>query len=163
MNADQHRSAGSQAVASDRGVPPNLVTSGVVVGLVLVLLGLSFLWVGKTSLLASLLTCVGFGLVLASFGSKAGGSWAGWTTTGAGAMAIILFLILQHYTPTQTNNHFKRGQLRGDLSKIADLRIIDEAPMYEFRDRTASSIKFVIEQQVKQSTHEHTGGYERKR
>jgi hypothetical protein len=30
------------------------------------------------------------------------------------------------------------------LSRIADLRIIDETPMYEFRDRTTSSIRFVL-------------------
>lgn len=78
---------------AESGVSPTLVIGGVAVGLILILLGLWFLWENKVSLLSSLLTCVGFGLVLASFGSKAGGSWAGWTTTGAGAMTIVLSFV----------------------------------------------------------------------
>jgi hypothetical protein len=67
------------------GVPPRLVYWGVFVGLFLILLGIGLLYVGRGSLLSSLMTCVGFGIMLASFGSKASGKWAGWTVTGAGA------------------------------------------------------------------------------
>ncbi len=62
--------------------------------------------------------------------------------TGAGAIAIALFLVLQHYQPPPPA--YKKGQLRGDLSKIADVRIVDEQPMYGYRDRTTSSIRFVL-------------------
>jgi hypothetical protein len=126
------------------GVPPRLVYWGVFVGLFLILLGIGLLYVGRGSLLSSLMTCVGFGIMLASFGSKASGKWAGWTVTGAGATAIALFLVLQYYTPALSSNVYKKGQLRGDLSKIADLRIIDELPMYQYRDRTTSSFRFVL-------------------
>jgi len=131
-------------VPSESGVPPNLVYAGILVGILLILIGVGLLIGGKSSLLSSLMTCVGFGIVLASFGSKAGGSWAGWSATGAGALAILLFLLLQHFTPEPSLVPAKRGQIRGDFSRIADIRIIDESPMYEFRDPTTASERFII-------------------
>ena len=125
-------------------IPASLLYVGVLVGFVLIVLGVGLLSYGRGSLLSSLMTCVGFGIMLASFGSNAKGSWAGWTVTGAGATAIVLFLVLQHYQPAMSPLIYKKGQLRGDLSKIADLRIIDDLPMYEYRDRTTSSIRFVL-------------------
>jgi hypothetical protein len=80
-------------------VPENLVYFGLGVGLLLVFVGISFLAFGEGSLLSSLMTCVGFGIVLATFGSKAGGTWAGWSATGAGAMSIILFLFCNNSHP----------------------------------------------------------------
>src|ERR1700745_3728128 len=155
------KSSGDQATVSnsrfgasypvDNGVPENLVYAGIIVGLLLISFGIGLLVVGKASLLSSLMTCVGFGIVLASFGSKAGGAWAGWTATGAGAMAILLFLILEQYTPASSLNPVRRGQIRGDLSKIADLRIIDDTPMYQFRDTTTASIKFIVLDRVLKS------------
>lgn len=124
--------------------PVNLTYAGVGVGCVLIFVGIWIFSMGRAPLLASLMTCVGFGLVLASFGSTAQGSWAGWSVTGSGAMAIVLFLVLQHYQPAPSPLVVKKGQLRGDLSKIADIRIIDELPMYGYRDRTTSSIRFVL-------------------
>jgi hypothetical protein len=82
----------------ERGIPQNLVFAGIVVGLFLALGGVSLSFLGSNVLLSSLMTCVGFGIVLVTFGSKAGGTWAGWSATGAGAMAIVLFLLLEHYT-----------------------------------------------------------------
>jgi hypothetical protein len=124
-------------------IPSSLLYIGVLVGLILTVFGVGLLSYGRGSLLSSLMTCVGFGIMLASFGSTAKGAWAGWTVTGAGATAIVLFLVLQYYQPA-ISQLYKKGQLRGDLSKIADLRIIDESPMYEYRDRTTSSIRFVL-------------------
>ena len=73
----------------DPGVPRHVVLAGIVVGLLLIFLGVGFLCFGRSSLLSSLMTCVGFGLLLASFGSKASGSRAGWTATGSGSLAIV--------------------------------------------------------------------------
>ena len=129
---------------SGPSIPPSLLYIGVLVGFILIVLGVGLLSYGRGSLLSSLMTCVGFGIMLASFGSNAKGSWAGWTVTGAGATAIVLFLVLQYYQPTISPLIYKKGQLRGDLSRIADLRIIDDLPMYEYRDRTTSSIRFVL-------------------
>jgi len=142
MAMDADNAARDRAIDQDRGVPPNLLYAGVIVGLLLIFVGIGLLFFGRGSLLSSLMTCVGFGVVLASFGARAGGSWAGWTVTGAGALAIALFLLLQHYQPSPP--FYKKGQLRGDFSKIADLRIIDDQPMYQYRDRTTQSIKFVL-------------------
>jgi hypothetical protein len=141
--ATPNRGAPTGSNYSGPAVPIGLVYVGVVVGLILIFLGIGLLSYGRGSLLSSLMTCVGFGIVLASFGSTAKGTWAGWTVTGAGALAIVLFLVLQHYQAAAALL-YKKGQLRGDLSKIADLRIIDELPMYAYRDRTTSSIRFVL-------------------
>ena len=144
-NAKQEDFPEKPAVVVNNGMPKHLVLAGIVVGLLLIFSGAGLLLVsGTPALLSSLMTCVGFGIVLAAFGSQAGGSWAGWTATGAGAMAIILFLVLEHFTPPSPTNIFKRGQIRGALSKIADLRIVDESPMYEFRDPTTLSIHFIM-------------------
>jgi hypothetical protein len=56
--------------------------------------GMSLLWFNRPSVQASLMTCVGLGLVLVCFGTKAGGTWSGWSATGAGAMAVLLFGLL---------------------------------------------------------------------
>jgi hypothetical protein len=76
-------------------IPSSLLYIGVLVGLILTVFGVGLLSYGRGSLLSSLMTCVGFGIMLASFGSTAKGAWAGWTVTGAGATAIVLFLVLQ--------------------------------------------------------------------
>jgi hypothetical protein len=132
------------APAPESGVATDLVRLGIIVGLALVVVGIALLSFGRTPLIASLMTCGGLGIVLASFGSKAGGSWAGWSVTGSCAMTIALFMLLQYYQPVPVPVHFKKGQLRLDFSKVADLRIVDEQPMYEYRDRTTSSIRFVL-------------------
>ena len=56
------------------GFPKRHVYAGIVVGLLLVLVGVGLLTLGNNALLFSLMTCVGFGIVLAAFGSTGGGS-----------------------------------------------------------------------------------------
>jgi hypothetical protein len=143
MSTPQADRAEDETNLRTTALPTGLIYVGVVVGLLLTFVGIGLLSLGRGSILSSLMTCVGFGLVLASFGSTAKGSWAGWTVTGAGALSIVLFLVLQHYQPS-TLPSYKKGQLRGDLARIADLRIIDDLPMYAYRDRTTSSIRFVL-------------------
>jgi len=128
----------------DVAITGYLIGAGIIVGLVLAFLGVYLLLQKQSSLIPSFIICVGFGILLVSFGARARGSWAGWTASGAGAMAIGLFLLLMHYTPNPNPNEIKHGQIRGDLSKIADLRIVDEEPFYEFRDRTIQAIRFIV-------------------
>jgi hypothetical protein len=125
-------------------LPITLIYLGVVVGMILILIGIALMAVGRGSLLSSLMTCVGFGLVLAALGATASGSWAGWTVGGAGALALVLFFALEHFQPDPPHFFYKTGQIRGDLSKVADIRIVDDLPMYEYRDRTTNSIRFVV-------------------
>lgn len=130
------------------GFPERYIVFGVFVGLFLTLLGVAILSVGPIFSLdnaasaAELTTCVGFGIILAAFGARASGSWAGWSAAGAGAMAVLLFVLLQHYAPTK-DAEFMTGSLEGDFSKVADLRIIDQSPMYVYRDRGTSTINFL--------------------
>jgi hypothetical protein len=144
-NLNTNDTAGAGA-SHDRGLPPQLTYAGISVGLMLAFGGFALIYLDKAPLLPSLATCVGFGIVLAAFGSRAGGSWSGWTATGAGAMAVILFLVLMSYTPASLPISFqKRGLLQGDLSKVADVRIFDEFPLYEFRDKSnGGGFRFII-------------------
>lgn len=117
--------------------------SGTLVGLFLVVLGTGILFLGRNPVASSLTICVGFGIVLAVFGTQVSGRWAGWSATGAGATAVLLFLVLQQFTDVPVPNDYIKGSLEGDFSKVADLRIIDEHPMYVYRDRATSTIRFL--------------------
>jgi hypothetical protein len=60
-------------------------------------------------------------------------------------MAVLLFLLLQHYSPPQSPMEFsKKGQIRGNFSKVADIRIVDEGRLYEYRDATTGSERFIF-------------------
>lgn len=157
----------SARVTDDTGVPQGLVYWAIFVGLVLSAAGVIIIFTDKAAQLGALTTCVGFGIILAAFGSRAAGGWQKLSATGCGALAIGLFLIYQHYVPGPIKFE-KRGQISGDINKIADLRIIDEHPLYTYRDRTTRTIRFIIlEKQFKNSqltiqvdTNENTEGDE---
>jgi hypothetical protein len=131
----------------DRGVPDRLTFWAIGVGLFLAIGGavISVFFTPPVPLaLAALTLCVGFGIVLAAFGGRAAGSWGGFAVAGGAAVAIVLFLLLQHYLPADAPAFIKRGQMSGDFSKVADIRVIDEHPLYSQRDPTTRSIRFII-------------------
>lgn len=138
--ADTRRSA----VADDTGVPHRLVHWAILVGLFLSVAGAGVIIItDKAAQLGVLTTCVGFGIILAAFGSRASGGWQKLTATGAGALAIALFLLYQQYAPAPVE--FKKpGLISGDINKVADLRIVDEHPLYTFRDRSTRTLRFII-------------------
>jgi hypothetical protein len=74
---------------------------------------------------AALAVCVGFGLILAASGSRVG-RWGVWAVSGAGALAIILFLLLESYLKPGV---VKTGQIKGDFSNVIDVRIVDDHPL----------------------------------
>jgi hypothetical protein len=82
---------------------------------------------------AALAVCVGFGIVLGAFGTRAAGHWGVWTIAGPGATAIVLLLVLESYLKP---GFTKFGRIEGDFSQVADLRIVDNHPLYEYRDPT---------------------------
>lgn len=138
----------SHSNLSGSGFPEKYIVFGVFVGLFLTLFGVGILALGpalgldRASPAAALTTCVGFGIILAAFGARASGSWAGWSAAGAGAMAVLLFLLLQRFSPEPTEQIMK-GSLEVDFARVADLRIIDEDPLYVYRDRGTSTMHFV--------------------
>lgn len=140
--AEKQNNSDKSALRDAGIIPPHLLYAAVVVGLALIFCGIGLLFLGQGSQLSALMTCVGFGLVLAAFGSNARGEWAGWTVAGAAALAIVLFLILQQFPGPLFL--YKKGQLRGEFSRVSDIRIIDEEPMYEYRDKTTSSVRFIL-------------------
>ena len=92
---------GSPRVEDDAGVPRDYVRWGIVVGLTIATGGAAMVvyFSQVPQALAALTLCVGFGIVLASFGSRAAGSYGGIAVVGAGALAIALFLVVEHYVP----------------------------------------------------------------
>jgi hypothetical protein len=84
--------------------------------------------------------CVGFGIILVAFGTRAAGHWGFWVT-GPGAMAIVLLWLLESYLKP---GFTKFGRIEGDLSRVADLRIVDDHPLYEYRDPTTRSMQFIM-------------------
>jgi hypothetical protein len=141
----QQSSPNLHGISHDHGVPKDLIYFSIVIGLLMVIAGIGLIIAGKPSVSSTLMTCVGFGLLLVAFGSRASGSWGSWSATGAGAMAVLLFLLLQHYSPPQSPMEFsKKGQIRGNFSKVADIRIVDEGPLYEYRDATTGSERFIF-------------------
>ncbi len=141
-NEGQPNSPPVNSPRPENGFPEKYIIFGVGIGIFLVLLGTVILFLGKNQVASSLTICVGFGLVLAAFGAKVAGSWAGWSATGAGAMAVLLFIMLQQYTPDGEVELLK-GEIRGDFSRVAEIRIIDEEPMYIYRDVPVRRIKFI--------------------
>ena len=137
---------GSPRVEDDAGVPRDLVRWGIVVGLTIATGGAAMVvyFSQVPQALAALTLCVGFGIVLASFGSRAAGSYGGIAVVGAGALAIALFLVVEHYVPDLPLAFNKRVLVAGDFSKVADLRIVDEDPLYSRRDRTTGQIRFIV-------------------
>src|SRR4051794_36216990 len=72
-------------IREDPGMPPQLIYLAVVVGLVMIAGGLAMLNFMKDVPypLPGLAFCVGFGLVLAAFGARAGGQWSGFALVGS--------------------------------------------------------------------------------
>jgi hypothetical protein len=133
----------SPSIDSDGGVPRGLAGWGIVVGLIIAGGGAAMVvfFAQVPQALAALTLCVGFGIVLAAFGSRAAGNYGGFAVVGAGGLAVVLFVLLEHYLPQSL---YKRGAVSGDFSKVADLRIVDEDPLYSRRDRTTGQIRFII-------------------
>jgi hypothetical protein len=97
----EQRTVIAPAVQKDAGMPRELVFWGIVVGLVLAAGGVAMMAFldPRVSHLGVLTTCVGFGLVLAAFGTRTTGTWRSWSAAGSGAMAVLLFLLVQIYAP----------------------------------------------------------------
>lgn len=131
----------------DPGMPREMAYWGILVGLLLAISGVATLLLLPAQMpkpLAGLTICVGFGIVLAAFGSRAGGTWGGFAAVGAAALAVMLFLLLMTYMPSDVPAFAKKGHIHGDLSKIAELRIIDDDPLYTRRDLTTKSLRFIV-------------------
>lgn len=140
-------SSGPANANDDPGMPQQLVFWGIIVGFVLVVVATAFLVLYPERVplpMTSLTVCIGFGLVLAAFGSRAQGAWGGFAVVGAAALSIVLFLLLQRYLDAPSGPLVKRGQIVGDFSRVADLRIVDEDPLYTRRDRNTGAIRFLV-------------------
>jgi hypothetical protein len=146
-NVNTANNVNTASLDQDRGMPDGLTYWAIGVGLLIAAGGtlITVLFVPPVPLaLAALTLCVGFGIVLAAFGSRVAGNWGGFAVVGAAAVAIVLFLLLQHYIPDLPPAYIKRGQLSGDFSKVAEIRVIDVDPLYSRRDATTHTIRFII-------------------
>jgi hypothetical protein len=134
----------------DTGLPRELVNRALVVGLLLAGGGIVvLLFAGtfssrlRTTEVTGLMSfCAGLAIVLAAFGSRAGGQWRSWSVVGAAALTIVLLeAILPYIGPVSS----KKGRIGADLNKVAALEIIDDNnPLYNYLDRSANSFQFIL-------------------
>jgi hypothetical protein len=108
--------SGGPALRDDGGVPVGLTNGAIAAGLALIAIGVGIMAFASARLFnaGSLAMCIGFGLVLAAFGTRAAGTWQTWSVAGSGGIAIVLFLLLQALPSTQSDTPlFVRGNLHG--------------------------------------------------
>jgi hypothetical protein len=130
-------------VTNDTGVPQGLERLAIYVGLGLIVVGVIVSIFPDSKQLGVLTTCVGFGITLAAFGSRAAGGWKKLSATGSGALAIGLFFIYQQYAVGPIKFE-KRGKIDGDFSKVNELRIFDDDAFYMYTDRNTNTRRFII-------------------
>lgn len=104
--------------------------------------GAASLYLPENALLNTFISCAGVAVVLSAFGAQAQGAWHGWTMGGAVAIAFAMFLMLQSFTTPPMV--YKIGSIGGDIDKLSDLVILDDDPMYQYRDLDTKEIKFIL-------------------
>jgi hypothetical protein len=108
---DPGTDAGVTVAGVDAGVPANLQYIGIIVG-VAMLAGGFFAMIFNDRLygVGVLLVCVGFGITLAVFGSRASGVFLNFNLVGGGAMAVALYLLLFNF-PITPFESYVRGKI----------------------------------------------------
>ncbi len=134
-------------LADDGGVPAGLTTISIAIGLVLIVAGASMMGFVYPRLFnaGSLAMCIGFGLVLAAFGTRAAGTWQTWSVAGSGGIAIVLFLLLQALPspPTEAiTPAFVRGNLHG-TNDFTSVRMFAAQFLLVGRGNTSDHFRFV--------------------
>lgn len=76
--------------------------------------------------LSSLIICVGLGIILATLGTRATVKYRGWTITGGGAVAVVLFLLIGPGAP------FHRGfiKITGGLDDNSYILVSDDTQLH---------------------------------
>lgn len=137
------------ALARDRGFPARYFWAGLAVGLTLLAGGAYLALSDATSRIYPLTMCIGFGLLLAAFGTRAvvrgGRAESAGVVAGAGAVAIALYAVFVWLTPdTGAALKIRKIDLSGDLERVTGLRLIDDAPLFSARTDDARSYKFIV-------------------
>lgn len=137
------------ALERDRGFPARYFWAGLAVGLTLLAGGAYLALSDATSRIYPLTMCIGFGLLLAAFGTRAvvrgGRAESAGVVAGAGAVAVALYAVFVWLTPdTAAAVRIKKIDLSGDLERVTDLRLIDDAPLFSARTDDARSYKFIV-------------------
>jgi hypothetical protein len=98
----------------------------------------------QLSIMATLGTSAGISILLTEFGAHTVGSWKKWKMVGSSALTFVLFCLQMYYIIT----HFSKNGMvhlgHADFQKVAFLRIVDDHPLYEYRDLNTDSFQFVV-------------------
>lgn len=110
VDADADKAANDGARARDESQPQPIPRGMEYVALIagLIIAGFGFYYITLSSSywqLSALAVCIGFGIILVAFGTHVHGSYRGWTVVGAGAMAIVLYLVLA-FVPLKTTKPY---------------------------------------------------------
>jgi hypothetical protein len=137
--------ARAPTLADDSGVPAGLTTIAIGIGFVLIVVGAAIMAFVYPRLFnaGSLAMCIGFGLVLAAFGTRAAGTWQTWSVAGSGGISIMLFLLLQALpTPQPDTLPFVRGNLHG-TNEATSIRIFAAQFLLVGRSNASEHFRFV--------------------
>lgn len=140
------RNGESKSTNTSAATMSPVLAAGMLIAVLLISGGLAALWLRAVPpSIAVLTTCVGFGIILASFGTQTEGKIQDWSVAGSGATAILLFLLVTKLWPPEPPSDFvRRVQIDVDPSKIGDIIIQDDTPLHHFRNKDASWIEYVF-------------------
>src|SRR5262249_50555947 len=126
---------GAMNTRDDPGIPQRLTYLAIIVGLLLVIVGVGMMTFGPSLMVSDprfkvwvLVICIGFGIVLVAFGTRVAGTWRSWSVVGSGAMAIVLFSILEGATRWTPSPSYVKGTLHG-TAQMYSVSIIAAVPL----------------------------------
>lgn len=142
--ARQSGSTTPPKIQDDHGVPLHLVYSCVLVGLLLTVCSAPFVLSASaytvSANFAALIACIGLGLVLVAFGTRAAGTWKSWAVTGGDAVALVLFWVQWQCQPSLLPS--LRGELRGTSNFDQVSMWASSAPLFVTRRKTRGDFEF---------------------
>lgn len=120
----------------------------IIVGLVLFFGGCALFGIfgaqSRADIMATLGTSAGISILLTEFGAHTEGSWKQWRLAGASALTIALILLQMYFITTRFSKSGMVHLGHSDFQKVAFLRILDDHPLYEYRDLNTESFQFVV-------------------
>jgi hypothetical protein len=141
-------------IADDRGIPPQLTSWAMVIGLLFFVVGVLLIILRPPAMVADhrafnvalLGACMGFGLVLAVFGTRIAGTWQKFSIVGSLGTTIVLFLLATMMPPpapplVPSYPSAFRGELHNSAG-FAGMTIMTVKPLLVGRPQRGANFQF---------------------
>lgn len=150
-NANFLNKGGNISALKEGGVPPEVRYIGIAISSIMIFCGFfAVLYSAKAYGLVVLLICVGFGVMLAAFGSLGGGRIFNFNLVGGAALAVVLYLLVYNLPIKSSENY-----VRGRIEQTASLEQVTGGARSNFfvgRPRKGSDFEFIIFEREMNST-----------